>query len=157
MRIGWKRITMRRSTVERFTAFISKSSSGCWLWNGSLITGGYGRFYDSDHRAIMRAHRWSYLHSKGAIPKDREINHLCHVRACVNPDHLELVTRSQNNHHGAQFAAHEGRRWREPAGWALANLLKTGCKWGHAFTEANTYVRKDGSRGCRACRRRWRK
>lgn len=69
-------------------------TSGCWFWMGYMNKGGYGVLRGS--RGTMGAHRWFYEQVKGPIPDGMVINHICRVRLCVNPDHLEAVTQKQN-------------------------------------------------------------
>jgi hypothetical protein len=78
----------------------------------------------------------------GPIPPGLVTDHLCRVRACVNPSHMEPVTTRENNRRGEGFV---GR-----------NVTKVACQHGHPFDEANTYLYENGStthRLCRACRR----
>ncbi len=78
---------------ERFDAFAEVSDS-CWLWNHSLTQNGYGRFW-ADGRMWL-AHRWIYEQEVGPIAEGLQVDHLCRVRNCVNPAHLEAVTASEN-------------------------------------------------------------
>ena len=73
-------------------------NSGCWLYLGALQPNGYARITFNGKTA--RAHRVSYLIFRGEIPDGLEIDHLCRVRCCVNPDHLEVVSRSINVRRG---------------------------------------------------------
>lgn len=120
--------------------FMSKvdTTAGCWVWRGDLTPDGYGRFWARGKN--VAAHRWSYEHFVGPIPEGLQIDHLCCVRRCVNPAHLEAVTCRENLHRGDTLNARNAR--------------KTHCKHGHEFTEANTLINSDGERVCRACRRR---
>jgi DNA-binding transcriptional ArsR family regulator len=70
----------------------------CWLWTGSH-NGKYGKL--SVDKRLMYAHRFAYEVHKGAIPDGHVIDHLCRVRLCVNPDHLEPVTNAENIERGA--------------------------------------------------------
>lgn len=77
---------------ERFWAKVNKTGD-CWLWTG-WRTNGYGRFTTNGKN--WRAHRFAFEEMRGPIPEGLQLDHLCRVRHCVNPDHLEPVTRQQN-------------------------------------------------------------
>jgi hypothetical protein len=82
--------------IERFFAFVSpEPNSGCWLWCGGLQSRGYGFFCLSDASMVL-AHRYSYELARGPVPDGLEVDHLCRLKACVNPEHLEAVTQSEN-------------------------------------------------------------
>ena len=66
----------------------------CWEWQMAMTEKGYGQISDSGK--TRRAHRFFYEAENGEIPEHLEIDHLCRNRACVNPDHLEAVSSSQN-------------------------------------------------------------
>lgn len=78
---------------ERFETFIEKTET-CWLWTGSLTWDGYGIFRENNRRT--GAHRFAYEYFIGPIPDRLQIDHLCRVKNCVNPDHLEPVTNAEN-------------------------------------------------------------
>lgn len=69
-------------------------NNGCFLWIGELSPGGYGRKRYLGKR--LYAHRLVYEMEHGEIPKDMTIDHLCRVRSCVNPKHMEVVTNKEN-------------------------------------------------------------
>lgn len=76
-------------------------ATGCWLWTGAT-SHGYGRVGIAGTRRIAPAHRVYYEREYGPIPNGVEPDHLCRRRACVNPDHMELVTRQVNARRGAK-------------------------------------------------------
>jgi hypothetical protein len=120
---------------EFFWRRVEKRADGCWQWRGNLQANGYGRFgIKSEY-----AHRVSYVMHRGAIPVGLDIDHLCRNRACVNPDHLEPVTRRINLLRGKTIPAR--------------NAAKTHCAHGHEYSEANTRITPDGSRICKECHR----
>ena len=82
----------RRGTeLERFEIKVHRNEFGCWLWIGALNRSGYGLFNKT------KAHRFAYQMFVGPIEDGMHIDHLCRVRNCVNPSHLEAVTISENN------------------------------------------------------------
>ena len=135
------------SPDEVTTRFWAKVTRGgvdeCWLWTGAINHGGYGRFRGRDGRAVL-AHRFAYEAVIGQIPDGLHIDHLCRVRACVNPSHLEAVTQTVNNKRvPPQASPFVARR----------NAARTHCAQGHPYDESNTGRRASGHRYCRACAR----
>ena len=110
--------------------------SGCWIWTGSHDTCGYGRMGLAGH--TTSAHRIAYEHWRGPIPAARELDHLCRVRSCVNPGHLEPVEHRVNIQRGTTGGTHY-------------NGIRPTCGRGHPYTPENTFVDRRGWRFCRAC------
>lgn len=125
------------SLEDRLMKKVSLSSavSGCWIWTGYVNKAGYG-MYGVNYKRQM-AHRISYELFVGPIPKYLELDHLCRVRNCINPLHLEAVTCRENLR-------------RSPICMSTIRANKTHCLNGHAFDEANTY-KHNGHRWCRKC------
>jgi hypothetical protein len=109
--------------------------NGCWLWTGRFDRLGYGGLHCQKRYWV--AHRATYTVLKGEIGEGLELDHLCRNRACVNPDHLEPVTHTENVRRGASPFVELRHR--------------TTCKWGHPFSGENLVVLKKGGRGCRTC------
>jgi hypothetical protein len=126
----------RPTELERFLALTEKTET-CWNWTG-FRDAGYGRFHVADEQ---RAHRWSYKHFVGPIPKGLVLDHVCRNRGCVNPEHLRVVTTKENT-----FAPGS----RAPA---KANAQKTHCPKGHEYTPENIGSNGLGGRACLACRK----
>jgi hypothetical protein len=106
----------------------------CWIFAGSPAHR-YGRFYIGE--PSYAAHRLSYEWLVGPIPEGHEIDHLCKVTKCVNPDHLEAVTHHENILRGESPSARAARQ--------------THCKNGHEFTPENIIPTWDGGRRCKTC------
>lgn len=98
-RKGPPRYYRRHPVAERFWAKVEKTDT-CWLWRGAHIPNGYGSmwiFRPDGRYTQCGVHRISYELNVGPIPEGMEIDHRCRVRDCVNPDHLRLATRKQQN------------------------------------------------------------
>ncbi|MEO5744948.1 MAG: HNH endonuclease [Terracoccus sp.] len=124
--------------IARFETKYYIASSGCWIWKGRISDKGYAEFALGGNKRA--AHRVSWVIFKGNILAGAQLDHLCRVRYCVNPDHLDPVDARTNLLRGMTLAA--------------ANASKTHCPQGHPYDEANTHRKLGGnSRACRACNR----
>lgn len=127
-----KTIAISASDKIRFEHSYKASASGCWEWEGTKFTTGYGLF--RAHLESYQAHRVSYFIHTGSIPLGMEIHHHCKNRGCVNPFHLQPVYRAQHPDVGGSI-----------------NRSKRFCPAGHEYMESNTYRGKNGHRNCREC------
>ncbi len=134
--------------LRRVLGHVEMGPRGCWLWTGATSNRGYGQVGVAGK--IRSTHRVVYELVKGAIPAGLTIDHDCHNhdatcrggvacfhRLCLNPDHLDAVTDTENKHR----AGHG---------------LETPCLRGHLLSGHNLFIKKRGkhlpTRGCRACR-----
>jgi hypothetical protein len=131
-------LAYEHSVVDRIARSVEFESSGCWTWQLSKSSGGYGRMWVLEFgvKRLRQAHRVSYEALVDPIPDGLQIDHLCRVRSCVNPDHLEPVTSAENTRRGVYPSKRQSR-----------------CLRGHAFDERNTRMTPSGQQYCRTCDR----
>lgn len=145
--------TALKDRIARWT----DRSGECWIWLGGIDPYGYGRITIDGKR--RKAHRASYVEFVGVIPDGLELDHVCHNRdlscvnggecmhrRCVNPNHLEPVTHTENVRRSA--AARVAAIWggRPPHG-------QDTCIHGHLLNEANWRITQGGHRYCLECHR----
>lgn len=70
---------------EAHQARITVSKQGCWIWTGSLQGGGYASVWNKTRKKRQNGHRAIWEMHVGPIDQGLELDHLCRVRACVNP------------------------------------------------------------------------
>jgi hypothetical protein len=139
-------IALRKPVAERIQKFIiPEPNSGCHLWLGSMNEFGYGKIgRGGKYGGATKAHLVCYEIANGPVPKGMELDHLCRNPACVNPDHLEPVTRRENILRGSGPKITKAR-----------HAARTHCRNGHELTPENTMIRKlpNGwiGRRCRIC------
>jgi hypothetical protein len=128
-------------TPEQYAADFWKrvdKTDSCWLWTGALHSAGYGVVRINaclgSQGDLVYAHRYAYELLRGRIPDGLFLDHLCRVRNCCNPDHLEPVTHQVNLSRGL-------------------GAKKSHCSRGHEMTGDNVYIRPDtGGRQCLTCK-----
>jgi hypothetical protein len=142
-----------RAEIQRYNRQTKFNPDGCLIWTGRLGRGGYGRL-ELDDGSTIAVHRfvWEVVMGRD-IPEGMQIDHVCHTEAvaagtchgagdegcehrrCSLPQHLELVTASENTKRSDHF-----------------ERSKTHCPVGHEYTEENTFIRS-GRRVCKECER----
>lgn len=127
-----------QSLEERLWPRVDKSGE-CWVWTGHRV-GRSDQHYGSIkvNGRQRRVHRVAYELLVGPIPDGMELDHLCRNHRCVNPAHLQPVSRRENIMRGVGVGA--------------VHAKKTHCPAGHGYTEKNTRVYR-GHRYCRECDR----
>jgi hypothetical protein len=121
----------------------------CWPWKRAVGSHGYGALTVESKPWL--AHRLAYTLLVGPIPKGLTIDHLCQNKVCVNPCHMEVVTRGENARRGEP-----NRQVRSGGGWMRQ---RDACANGHEYVPGS-YRMWRGARVCKACananRRRFR-
>lgn len=139
-----KRGVAARPAIERFAGKYEADADGCWLWTAMVNSRGYAQIgvtLSPGVTVTRYAHRVAYEATHGPIPDGLVVDHICNVRRCVNPDHLQLLT-SQENIDRSQHPM-------------ILRRLEDRCVRGHDLSDpAVVYIRPDnGRRACRKCYR----
>lgn len=116
--------------IKRFNSKWKKIGD-CHLWQGPLDRDGYG--YITLRHESQRAHRVAYFICHGAIPDGFVVNHTCRNRSCVNPQHLNTMSASENSK-------------RDTTSRGYINSQKTRCPRGHLYDR-----QYGGQRSCSKC------
>ena len=124
---------MVASDEDRFWQYVLMVED-CWEWIGGTNREGYGRFHVDG--CLTQAHRFSYELTRGQVPPELVIDHLCRNPRCVKPEHMEIVTTRENIMRGSGLAARNAR--------------KTHCIHGHLLSGDNLQPHKKWRR-CRTC------
>lgn len=144
----WRREAFKGTTRipmplrERFESKLRPGPGDCWAWSGAHFKqNGYALLAvrserDGKWRPTV-AHRIAYELYVAEIPAGLVIDHLCRNHGCVNPWHMEPITRGENVRRGMHPTA--------------VIVRENRCGKGHEFTDANTVIRKNGKRECRTC------
>lgn len=113
----------------------------CWVWQLAQTGAGYGCEWDRERGRMVGAHILAYERENGPVPEGLELDHLCRVRLCVNPAHLQAITHAENVRRG-DYRTNS------------SNARKTHCPKGHPYSGVNLYIEPgSGTRRCRTCRR----
>ena len=132
---GPKPRAIRERLLERK---VINESTGCWEWTGYINPAGYG--YMSVGGRARLVHRIAFEEFVRPIPEGLFCCHTCDRPICFNPSHIFLGTHTDNMKDKVAKGRHH-------------NQQVTQCRAGHDYDAANVYVKTDGSRGCRTCKR----
>lgn len=131
----------KRTPLERIRAKVLMEDHGystpCWIWQGCILHDGYGVVGVNWRQE--RVHRVAFSEAIGPIPEGYVIDHLCRVRSCTNPLHLEATTNRENILRGNGASAHHAK--------------KTHCPKGHPYVGENLIIELNKGRKIRRCRK----
>ena len=124
-----------RSVLPRVVPTPGPLDTPCWIFTGALTSRGYSSVAAGKKGRSVLGHRLAIAVRDGALP-GMPVDHVCMVKACVNPAHLDVVTTAENN-----------RRYRASRGWNKGGT----CKGGHPLIDGNLRTSKRGRLVCAAC------
>lgn len=117
-----------------------KIIDGHWLWQGYVSKRGYGQIKVHEIDAMVFAHKLAFMVFKPTEFKwYLNVNHICHFKHCINPDHLYIGNQEDNMQDAIK------------AGTATQCMPKDQCQRGHLLTPDNCYYRSNGDRTCKTC------
>jgi len=119
------------------TKFIIDQTTNCWLFTGGKDNKGYGNV--KVNKKVYKAHRFFYVWLRGQLKSELELHHKCENKACVNPQHLQPITKLNHNLLSDNICSR--------------NRMKTHCKNGHLLSGDNVYRKPRGGRECLICKR----
>lgn len=121
-----------------FWANVTVDGNGCWIWTACRVPTNYGQVtrHINGVRKKFGTHRYTYERLVGPIPEGLQLDHLCRVRPCCNPAHLEPVTGPENSRRAA--------------------IARTHCPEGHPYSGPNLYLDPNSRRKCRTCTKGYR-
>ena len=115
----------------------SIGGSDCVIWEGGKDNLGYGKKWDRSKQRMVNAHRYFYEQKHGRLPAKTHVDHLCRNPSCVNLDHLEAVSVSENILRGKRYK----------------RAIKTHCIRGHELTPEIIISGPGNRKDCRLCYR----
>jgi len=131
---GYARAETPEEQEDRFWGKVD-ASGDCWSWSASVGSHGYGQFRVWGDRTMVTAHRMAWTILVGPVPEGMTLDHLCRNRRCVNPDHLEVVTRGENIRRG----------------YSPSTMARQSGVCGRGHSEWYTRPGPEGHRRCRTC------
>jgi len=141
--LAWKAGELRplpqRTAEDRFWAKVEKTAA-CWLWTGSLNRG-YGHFHVS-RGSTTTGHRFAYELLVGPVPDGLELDHICKIKRCVNPAHLEPVPHIENSRRKRNTLTRRTDRAAESASAAaIASLVRVVVRGVRAYCRERLHAR----------------
>ena len=97
-RFRWHHHNHRSPNLTQFKITETGYRTPCWIWTGVIARDGYGRI--QVFGIHKKPHRLTFEAIHGPIPDGMQLDHLCRSRACMRPDHLEIVTQAENSRRG---------------------------------------------------------